>query len=234
MFALAAIGIVLWYREDIVRDPVLSRRLSVVGATSAGVFACWFVTSIVRSSVVLSLSPSASFTDFALGPIFLYGFEAWFLAAGLLFEARTSLGGRYHAKDEWLPSFIDGLGMGAIIVVVCTAVSFPIWWMIRPGDYGKFGGSPVGIIVGDRLTEAFESDGIIGTASELAAIEQRKALIHAILMAPFATLLIPILYRCFQFSRRELTEEYEHRYRVPDSESGSDSLLFPPRGGGLN
>ncbi|MCS7466280.1 hypothetical protein NZK35_06275 [Stieleria sp. ICT_E10.1] len=231
---LSAVGVLLLMRQEVIRDPVLARKLGVIGAMSAGAFSTWLIASVIRSCVVLSLSPSASFFDFVFGPVLLYGLEVWFLLAGLLIEAKTSLGGRYRLENEWRPSFVDGVGTGVVVSVMCTILFFPMWWMIRPGDYGKFNGSLAGVLVSDRVSETFEPSGVVRTASLLATIEQRKAIPHSIALATLSLLLIPIGFRLLRFTRRELDGEYEHTYKrdVPDSDPYS--LPFPPRGGGLN
>lgn len=231
---LTAAGVVLYFHQEVIRDPVLARKLGVIGAMSAGAFSAWLIASVIRSCVVLGMSQSAGFFDFLFGPLLIYGLECWFLLGGLLIEAKTSLGGRYRLEDEWRPSFVDGVGAALVVCVLCTILFFPIWWTIQPGDYGKFDGSLAGVLVSDRVSEAFEPSGVVRTASSLATIEQRKAIPHSITLATLSLLVIPIGQRLMRFTRRELAGEYEHTYSYEVPDADVSSFPYPPRGGGLN
>jgi hypothetical protein len=189
---------------------------------------------VIRSLFIVPLAASSTFSDYMLGPFHLFRIELWVLLALFVWQW-FALQGNYSAKSEWQPSLIDGCTLAAKLIAISVLTFFPTWWMMQPGKYGKFRGSFVGGLVSARATDMFKDQQFTANPENLARVQNRAAIPHAIVIATGLTLILFLVASSIKYLRGVLKEDYLHLPPKPKpTKDNNSSFPFNPRGGGPN
>lgn len=216
------------------RFPIPMRpQAAALGGYALGLAIILILAAYLRTVFLWPLAASANFGDFLLSPVVLFPTESWLMLFFLGIQVFSLGGGNYSIEGEWQASLMDGCRISAFVVAISTLAFFPSWWLLQPGKYGTFRGSFVSGLVTERATEMFLSAQQISDVRELAPIQNRAPIPHAIVIGTLLAGLTLIVIKVVKYMRRILGEDYLHIPKPPPV-NNDNSFPFNPRGGGPN
>lgn len=221
-----------------IRSPRFLRwqpRLYVINAFAVGVAGVWILAAWIRGLFIIPLGPSWNLFDLVLAPAVLFPIEGWLLLGATALEL-FYLKGNYKVSNEWKKTVFNGLKSAGLLIGTSTLLTVLFWWMIRPGEYGRFEDSIVQRLVTQRAGRIFEP--IAGetriSPESMASIQNAKSIPHAIVMASLLASLIPFAKPTIRYFRKVMTDDYVHLPPKPKKGEKQQEVLPVARGGGPN
>jgi len=208
----------------------LPAKLAIVGYYAAGLLVGWVVVCWIRSLALVFIAPSWQVLDLMLSPVRLFPVEGLVLVGAVLVEF-WFLKGRYDVKDECKATFRIGIRTAAATTILTTVVSIPVWWMIRPGEFGTFDGTVFHGLVTERAMAMFDTSigGATSSVGKMVWSQNARAIPDAIVIAALLVCFIPLIRPVYRYFRIVLNDEYLHL--PPKQKEGEQSPAFPsPRG----
>ena len=205
-------------------------RLAVIGYYAGGILVAWLGLSWIRGAVLVPLGASWQLADLVFAPATLFATEGWILLFAVGAEC-FFLQGRYRLDDECKATLTSGIKTSAIYIAATTVFAFFAWWLIRPGEVGRFDVTLVHALTSQRATAIYaaSTDDASASLNEIIWIQNTSAIPDALIIGGLLVCLIPLVRPAFRYFKMVLEDEYLHL--PPKKDESNPQTKFPtPRG----